>query len=288
MNNKMYLIVSLLMVNGALFGADAAREKALTEQDIIDSRIKRGHDGKPVDALVLENLGLSGTLPEVLGGRTLATIVQFESPLETRVISFQHNKVTGEVPADFVKDCHKVEVLNLSHNEITGVQPGAFNIANSLQWVVLRNNKITKLDKDAVKRVMGLWGLILENNRIEDLDSEAFKNLRFLHVLDLSNNRIKTLKSGQFAHIRVIDEARDAVNAGGERPYPNTLDGYPKGDNEALEINLSGNPIETVELGAFRNLPHLKTLTVKNEPPLSEDLQARIMSMVPVDCKCSF
>lgn len=280
MNKKLFLPLTLLLSLTPVFAGGGRLVNKIPSKELVAAIEMRGErptlnmSGKGIGTLAK----LDGTDESTLTTGDVKAIIEEHN---VKYLDFSQNKLSGTVGSGLIDKCHKIEIVNLSDNGFIELAPGALNRANALQWIVLNNNKIAKLGEHTFKRVMGLWGVCLKGNKIESVDPKAFANLRLLHSLDLSGNRIKRLAANQFAHIRVYDEVRDPAKAGQPKVEAVT-------PHEGLEIDLSGNPIEEVDELAFANVPQLRKLVMKTEPPLSEDLQARIMSLTPVDCEVTF
>jgi hypothetical protein len=280
MNKKLFLPLTLLLTVSTVFTGGGKLVNKIAPEELAAAIEMRG--GRPTLNMSGKGIGtlakLDGTDESTLTTGDVKAVIEEHN---VKYLDFSKNKLSGKVGSGLIDKCHKIEIVNLSDNDFTELAPGALNRANALQWIVLNNNKIAKLGEHTFKRVMGLWGVCLAGNRIESVDPKAFANLRLLHSLDLSGNRIKRLVADQFAHIRVYDEVKDPAKAGQPKVEPITA-------AEGLEIDLSGNPIEEVDELAFANVPQLRKLVMKTEPPLSEDLQAKIMSLAPFNCEVTF
>lgn len=130
--------------------------------------------------------------------------------------------------------------LDLSHNNISEFKPQHLDCLQRLRHLNLGHNKINYLVENSFDCVKNLEDLNLRRNKlawiIEDHNSAPpFKTLRKLKKLDLYGNNLKQITS-------------------------NSLNGL-----TSLEIlNLGGNALATIEIGAFDHSLHLQKVIFKS------------------------
>ena len=109
--------------------------------------------GPRVVELRLPGKQLSGTIPPGTIGNLTAL----------RKLSFRHNAITGEIPAD-VGNCGELRVLSLRNNRLTGAVPGALFSLAALRHVDLALNGLAGGVSQEFNRLKQLDTLFLESN----------------------------------------------------------------------------------------------------------------------------
>uniref|UniRef100_A0A2K5IZK4 Ig-like domain-containing protein n=1 Tax=Colobus angolensis palliatus TaxID=336983 RepID=A0A2K5IZK4_COLAP len=120
--------------------------------------------------------------------------------------------------------CRAACALNLSYNKLAEIDPAGFEDLPDLQEVYLNNNELTAIPSPgaASSRVISLF---LQHNKIRSVEGSQLKAYLSLEVLDLSSNNITEVRNTCFPHGPPIKE-----------------------------LNLAGNRIGILELGAFDGL----------------------------------
>nr|XP_020757175.1 relaxin receptor 1 isoform X6 [Odocoileus virginianus texanus] len=156
------------------------------------------------------------------------------------------------------------------------------SVSSNVTFMSLRRNLIRKLPPNVFKRYHGLQTLCLQNNKIRSISVYAFRGLYNLTKLYLSHNRITLLKPGVFEDLHrlewLIIEDNHLNRISPLTFYGlnslillvlmnNVLTRLP--DKSLCQhmprlhwLNLSYNPIQTIQANQFDNLVKLKSLSL--------------------------
>uniref|UniRef100_A0A4W2CCT1 G-protein coupled receptors family 1 profile domain-containing protein n=1 Tax=Bos indicus x Bos taurus TaxID=30522 RepID=A0A4W2CCT1_BOBOX len=157
------------------------------------------------------------------------------------------------------------------------------SVSSNVTFMSLRRNLIRKLPPNVFKRYHGLQTLCLQNNKIRSVSVYAFRGLYSLTKLYLSHNRITLLKPGVFEDLHrlewLIIEDNHLNRISPLTFYGlnslillvlmnNVLTRLP--DKSLCQhmprlhwLNLSYNPIQTIQANQFDNLIKLKSLSLE-------------------------
>ncbi|XP_027423036.1 relaxin receptor 1 isoform X7 [Bos indicus x Bos taurus] len=157
------------------------------------------------------------------------------------------------------------------------------SVSSNVTFMSLRRNLIRKLPPNVFKRYHGLQTLCLQNNKIRSVSVYAFRGLYSLTKLYLSHNRITLLKPGVFEDLHRLEWLIIEDNHL-NRISPLTFYGLNSlillvlmnnvltclPDKSLCQhmprlhwLNLSYNPIQTIQANQFDNLIKLKSLSLE-------------------------
>ena len=179
--------------------------------------------GNRVAGLDLSDLGLSGTVPDVLGDLGGLASLRLDG-----------NRITGEIPAAF-SELRKLETLDLSSNELTGAIPDSLGDFSGLTDLDLSHNSLSgQIPVGIGHRLTSIVNMDLSHNQLtgpvpgpsEDPESiwyvgkiyglvdTGIGHLRNLETLDLSHN----LLSG-----KIPENIKNASHINKDAPFGGNL-----------------------------------------------------------------
>uniref|UniRef100_A0A8C0A504 Relaxin receptor 1 n=1 Tax=Bos mutus grunniens TaxID=30521 RepID=A0A8C0A504_BOSMU len=168
-----------------------------------------------------------------------------------------HNRITLLKPGVF-EDLHRLEWLIIEDNHLNRISPLTFYGLNSLILLVLMNNVLTRLpDKSLCQHMPRLHWLDFEGNHIHNLRNLTFISCSNLTVLVMRKNKINHLSENTFAPLQKLDE----LDLGSNKIE--NLSHIFKDLKELSQLNLSYNPIQTIQANQFDNLIKLKSLSLE-------------------------
>uniref|UniRef100_A0A5F4WF96 Leucine rich repeats and immunoglobulin like domains 1 n=1 Tax=Callithrix jacchus TaxID=9483 RepID=A0A5F4WF96_CALJA len=157
--------------------------------------------------------------------------------------------------------------LNLSYNKLSEIDPAGFEDLLNLQEVYLNNNELTAVPSlgAASSHVISLF---LQHNKIRRVEGSVLKAYVSLEVLDLSSNNITEVRNTCFPHGPPIKE----LNLAGNRIGTLELGAFDGLSRSLLTLRLSKNRITQLPVRAFK-LPRLIQLDLnRNRIRLIEGL----------------
>uniref|UniRef100_A0A2K6CU31 Leucine rich repeats and immunoglobulin like domains 1 n=1 Tax=Macaca nemestrina TaxID=9545 RepID=A0A2K6CU31_MACNE len=157
--------------------------------------------------------------------------------------------------------------LNLSYNKLSEIDPAGFEDLPNLQEVYLNNNELTAIPSlgAASSHVVSLF---LQHNKIRSVEGSQLKAYLSLEVLDLSSNNITEVRNTCFPHGPPIKE----LNLAGNRIGTLELGAFDGLSRSLLTLRLSKNRITQLPVRAFK-LPRLTQLDLnRNRIRLIEGL----------------
>uniref|UniRef100_A0A2K5C885 Leucine rich repeats and immunoglobulin like domains 1 n=1 Tax=Aotus nancymaae TaxID=37293 RepID=A0A2K5C885_AOTNA len=157
--------------------------------------------------------------------------------------------------------------LNLSSNKLSEIDPAGFEDLLNLQEVYLNNNELTAVPSlgAASSHVVSLF---LQHNKIRIVEGSVLKAYVSLEVLDLSSNNITEVRNTCFPHGPPIKE----LNLAGNRIGTLELGAFDGLSRSLLTLRLSKNRITQLPVRAFK-LPRLTQLDLnRNRIRLIEGL----------------
>jgi Leucine-rich repeat (LRR) protein len=189
-------------------------------------------------------------------------------------IDLSHNKLQNitKTQHNLKYKSARLKHLNLSHNLFHNIPFNNETNLTSLQLLNLSSNFITKIDKNNFLNFPQLKFLYLDKNQISSILESSFKYLNNLELLDLSSNLIKNLTSmylfqSQIFNLKYLNlnlNFIESLNSNTLKYLQNCmrlfisnnklvkLQNYTFGYMKSLiEIDLSGNLIQTIDVEAF-------------------------------------
>ena len=134
---------------------------------------------------------------------------------------------------------HSVTQLYLSHNLITEIDRGTFQNLTNLTALSLEYNLIMKMADGAFLGLTNLNYLYLRKNQLTKLSSEVFWDLCSLTNMYLTQNNLVKIPDMSYAH-------------------------------NLIYLTLDNNNLESAQIpDGFRNLTHLSTMVLSNNPKLT-------------------
>ena len=137
-------------------------------------------EGTPlhVHELLLEQSGLTGTIPPELGRLT-----------SLKTLWLSHNDLTGPIPPE-LGNLSNLHVLNLLRNELTGPIPSELRALANLRELYLSHNRLSGPVPSWLGSLTNLKRLVLGNNTFVGPIPAELGRLQNLDILALSNNRL--------------------------------------------------------------------------------------------------
>ncbi|XP_003424382.1 chaoptin isoform X2 [Nasonia vitripennis] len=254
-------------------------------------RIPHPINSSKVFMLQLENNGLRSIKPQFLMNTGLYKLQIKHNPLSDIPdeaflglerslweLELPYNRLV-RVPSKSFRHLQKLRLLDLTGNQISHIAADNWRgLENSLQTLMMGRNSIDRLPADAFAGLAYLEYLDLRENSLKDIDPSVFRDgmahltqlylndnqlnsipynqlsaLKRMRVLDLSYNRIsKMIHSQMESEIRGVHMSLDVL-----RLDYNQIDSLHPGSFQHFQkVNrtyLNGNPIMTIEQGAFKD-----------------------------------
>uniref|UniRef100_A0A2K6MSF2 Leucine rich repeats and immunoglobulin like domains 1 n=1 Tax=Rhinopithecus bieti TaxID=61621 RepID=A0A2K6MSF2_RHIBE len=158
--------------------------------------------------------------------------------------------------------------LNLSYNKLSEIDPAGFEDLPNLQEVYLNNNELTAIPSLGTAASSHVISLFLQHNKIRSVEGSQLKAYLSLEVLDLSSNNITEVRNTCFPHGPPIKE----LNLAGNRIGTLELGAFDGLSRSLLTLRLSKNRITQLPVRAFK-LPRLTQLDLnRNRIRLIEGL----------------
>lgn len=209
---------------------------------------------------------------------------------------FDNCHVPVNLTANGFSTFKKVDTLIISNTPVSKIDDQAFvGIGDTLQELRLTNTGITTFPTTALKSLTSLVRLDLSDNNMQKFTSDDFAPLQALELLILDGNNIgAAIDIGAFAKLPQAINGVSLARAGPPLGYvPSVLinqapqiftlslaqDGigairrgdFPEG-NQIHWLDMSGNPISSIDNGALGSLTHLVSLQMNGHKLVSFDL----------------
>ena len=159
-------------------------------------------DAGRVDWLVLDNNGLSGTIPTQLGNLAkLKTLELGYNNLSGSIpsqlgnltnldsLGLADNQLTGNIPSQLGK-LTNLESLGLSENNLAGPIPSGLGNLSRLTYVNLHSNQLSGTIPSQLGNMANLEHLLLHNNQLTGGIPSQLGNLSKLQRLELHDNQL--------------------------------------------------------------------------------------------------
>ena len=177
-------------------------------------------------------------------GRDL-TQLPHRLPSEAEVLMAKENRIK-RLWQKRLNGLFDLKHLNFKNNKIRYIESSAFIDLENLNSLSLTENRIRHLAPDTFRSQKKLQFLSLKNNRLTHIEN-LFSKLHRLHLLNVGGNRLKKISENTFKfnpNIRVLD--------------------------------LHNNSIHHVNKHAFRGLPYLKFLVLRDNPLTVVDMDFKL------------
>ncbi|KAM4523733.1 leucine-rich repeat-containing G-protein coupled receptor 5-like [Fundulus diaphanus] len=224
-----------------------------------------------------------------LAGNDLSFIPRgaFNGLYNLKVLMLQNNQLNS-VPDEAFNNLHNLQSLRLDANHIFSVPPGCFSGLRSLRHLWLDDNSLTEVPVKALGELPTLQAMTLALNHITHIPDHAFSKLGRLVVLHLNNNRIVSMGTNCFHGLHSLETLDLNYNSLVEFPrairslshlkelgfHSNNIESIPEhaftGNPSLISLFFYDNPIQSVGLSAFQNLPELRTLSLNGAAELTE------------------
>ncbi|XP_072796451.1 leucine-rich repeat-containing protein 37A isoform X3 [Vicugna pacos] len=173
-------------------------------------------------------------------------------------------------------------------------QPSNYN--GTFTILDFRGNSISYVDENTWKPYRWTEKLILRDNSLTELRKDSFKGLLVLRYLDLSCNKIKFIEHGTFESLPFLEFVNLGCNLIVDLSF-GTFQAW-HGMQFLQMINLSHNPLKTVEDSYLFKLPALRYLdlgktevsltTIERILMISVELKKLILPSHRTCCLCQF
>ncbi|XP_077994415.1 thyrotropin receptor-like [Glandiceps talaboti] len=210
----------------------------------------------------------------------------FEGLDRLKTLLLQVNYLT-EVPAEALQNLSKLVALHIDANHIKEVPAHSFKGLTSLKQLWMDDNMLSEIPVEAINKCPTLENLELGLNNISVIPDYAFVNLSRLMVLMLHDNKIEMmgdhaldgleklmmlkLINNKLSEFPVaISSLRNLTELLLKRNNIEYIKNYAYAGNPISDIDLTGNPIQTVGKHAFSNMPKLKRVTLSEASDLIE------------------
>ncbi|KAL3841520.1 hypothetical protein ACJMK2_019653 [Sinanodonta woodiana] len=160
------------------------------------------------------------------------------------------------VPPDSFQGMHNLKQLRLDANRITEIPVAALNHARNLGAIHLGLNQISRIPDYAFRNLNNLIVLMLSANVISEVGDHAFEGLPVLHYLELNKNLLGNVPAALISLPDLVD-----LNIAENRIQHLENDTF-NGNRKLETVDLKDNPIRSIAINAFSNLPELKELMI--------------------------
>ncbi|XP_055878763.1 insulin-like growth factor-binding protein complex acid labile subunit [Biomphalaria glabrata] len=247
---------SLKALSLQLYAYDGLPTKALSKLTHLKSLQVIGCKQLELDSALFKNLVNLETL-HLIGCRTTAIKSgAFTSLPKLKSLVLSSNALRFEDLQE-LNVLHHLTELDLSNNNIQMLDNQAFSKLSKLRYLNLANNKMTQAAGGAFYNL----DFTLEELNLQDnfLKEDALKSLRYMksiRVLDLSSNNISRIQEEDFMALRYLTSLNLADN---DIKFleKRSLIGVA---SSLVSLDLSGNPLETIEGGVFAEFSRLESL----------------------------
>eukprot|EP00535_Pseudo-nitzschia_heimii_P004663 CAMPEP_0197179136 /NCGR_PEP_ID=MMETSP1423-20130617/4184_1 /TAXON_ID=476441 /ORGANISM="Pseudo-nitzschia heimii, Strain UNC1101" /LENGTH=820 /DNA_ID=CAMNT_0042629007 /DNA_START=257 /DNA_END=2719 /DNA_ORIENTATION=- len=225
-----------------------------------------------VRALVLDEMGLTGTIPPEVGHLyKLENLILKNNPNLTgwiptslshlaglRQLGLYNNNLEGVLP-DIFEHTKDLKFINLEHNKIHGSIPLEISHLKSLETLVLKHNNFEGIVPFKQLASTSIRYLGLSHNRFSSRIERAIQNVDTLEYLYLDNNELRGTvprEIGELSHLKAIDLGQNSLTGF----FPGTI-----GNLDRLEyLSINNNKFRLnlpVRMGLLTNLRSLNTAT---------------------------
>lgn len=264
--SKANLSVVPIFLNPSLKSLDASRNKIHKLEEILNvykdleqldlSRNQFKHIGRQkfVDQVRLQSLNLSNNLLTSIHANA------FQGPVALHVLDLSHNILTSLVNQTF-DGLDSLLELRLHHNQLRTIEWGAFQGLQRLRVIHLEHNQLQSMRPEWLSPMESLRFLYAAHNVLTELPDDAFKSLTALRVITFRENRLSSSNISQytFRGCRGVDTLDLSYNL---------LHSVPNGAFSQLpklnHLDLSGNPVGSLDRTSFQSLFELEVLHLNN------------------------
>ena len=175
-------------------------------------------------------------------------------------LHLDHNNIT-DIRLGWTFGLESLKELTIRHNSIREIQNDSWNSASNLVELHLNYNLLTAINRTTFSKLTSLQSIKLSNNLITFIEDDAFRSLTNLEQLDLSNNQLSwTIEgsNGFFNTLRMLKKLR-LDNNQIRHIFKHTFNGL----NNLMLLNLTGNPITSIQNESFLMFRSLKELDLE-------------------------
>lgn len=130
----------------------------------------------------------------------------------------------------------KIVSVEFNENDLTTIHAGNFENMSELEDLTFSKNKVNTIEEGAFRNLPKLVEVSITQEKITTVNQKWFVGCPSLSSVNLSHNKIKVVPSGAFNFFNI---------------------------NLNPDINLEGNEIDKIEIGAF-NSQYIDNLNLKN------------------------
>lgn len=176
-------------------------------------------------------------------------------------LHLDHNNITN-IRYGWTFGLSSLKELTIRHNSIATIESNSWNSASSLLELHLNHNQISQINKETFSKLTPLKVLKMSNNLVSFVDEFAFRSFTNLENLDLSNNRLSWAiegSNGFFTTMRALKKLRldnNEIRMILKRTFA--------GLASLSALNLTGNPISSIQNDSFSMFKHLKQLDLED------------------------
>eukprot|EP00095_Tigriopus_kingsejongensis_P003362 snap_masked-scaffold557_size137338-processed-gene-0.1 protein:Tk03362 transcript:snap_masked-scaffold557_size137338-processed-gene-0.1-mRNA-1 annotation:"leucine-rich repeat neuronal protein 2" len=226
----------------------------LERLDLSRNSFKHIGQGQFVNQAKLQRLNLSNNFLTSLHANS------FQGPSALHILDLSHNILTS-LPNKTFAGLDSLLELKLHHNQLQAIEHGAFEGLQSLRVLELEHNQLQTVRPEWLSPMRSLRFLYAAHNSLGELPDDAFKSLTALRVITFRENRLSSSNISQYAFrgcrgVDTLDLSRNLLHS-----VPNrALSQLPKLNH----LDLSGNPLGSLDRGSFQSLFELEVLYLNN------------------------
>ncbi|OTF83240.1 hypothetical protein BLA29_001604 [Euroglyphus maynei] len=192
-------------------------------------------------------------------------LLAFDNLKSLRVLDIRHNRIGNLIDGTFW-GLNNLKHLLLDYNHVTTIRYGWTYGLESLERLSLKFNQINAIEVDAYKPFsQRLLHLDLRSNRLQKITMLTLDSLTQLKWLDLSNNSINEIHPKSFRLLKnlVLLDLSENELTGGFNEDGELFIGFEK---SLKHLSLNSNDIRKITVNSFYQLHSLITLNLSSNP----------------------
>ena len=181
------------------------------------------------------------------------------------------------IPKSIFKKIPNLHSLDCSNNDIKVIEPGTFEGAEHLKYLILYGNGIQKLDGNIFTSLKSLSRIDISRNKITLIDDEAFSGLRELIVLNMEKNQLITLNDKIFTSLTNLGELdldENQLESLNEKAFQN--------NKELRKVSLKKNKLMELPNSLFKQLEFLMKVDISHNHLKNVDISESIVEDVDI------
>ena len=153
-----------------------------------------------------------------------------------------------------------LEALLMRNNLVRKINTRHLGRLRSLKHLMLKGNRISFIEPDAFRNARALVSLSLTENRLRKLAPGTFRTLGELKFLSLRKNRLRSIEGllERLYHLQLLNAANNRIRRLSHKTFRHNW--------RLVVVDLHGNRIQYIHKHAFRTMPLIKYLVLRDNP----------------------